>query len=436
MKKILLIGLIVPFVSIGQNTFPASGNVGIGTTTGLPNKLVVDGVDNFNEGIMLRNTTSYQHLITGYADGNNPTTGSALQFRVANNSIGGHAAIMTLRGNGRVGIGTTNPLYLIHAEQSQDAGTGIVIKNMQSSSSASAGFTAFAQNQNVGFSATSDGFSRPYPGFHTSAALIIGSASNGLNIISNNGSGAPGTNTGKIRFITYANAGGVTSNTSGNDALTRMVIDANGNVGIGTITPAVPLEVSGSFYLNRPASMIDGGNTIGGDIVNIVPSTYSAANTGYVSFTFPSPTAFKIVTDFDGHNGATGNYRDISFGRRNSGDYLMIKDGGNIGIGTSTPSEKLSVNGTVKAKKVVVNSAWSDYVFDDDYKLRTLTSLESYIKTNKHLPEVPTAKEVEEKGVSVGDNQALLLKKIEELTLYIIEMNKKVATLEKKLADK
>jgi hypothetical protein len=64
---------------------------------------------------------------------------------------------------------------------------------------------------------------------------------------------------------------------------------------------------------------------------------------------------------------------------------------------------------------------WSDYVFNDDYKLRSLSSLESFIKQNKHLPEVPSAKEVEEKGISVGDNQALLLKKIEELTLYVIE---------------
>jgi peptidoglycan hydrolase CwlO-like protein len=64
-------------------------------------------------------------------------------------------------------------------------------------------------------------------------------------------------------------------------------------------------------------------------------------------------------------------------------------------------------------------------VFDKKYKLRSLYSLESFIKENKHLPEVPSAKEVEEKGISVGENQALLLKKIEELTLYILEINKK-----------
>ncbi len=73
----------------------------------------------------------------------------------------------------------------------------------------------------------------------------------------------------------------------------------------------------------------------------------------------------------------------------------------------------------------MTQTGWSDYVFDKTYKLRSLKSLESYINENKHLPEIPTAAEVKDKGISVGDNQALLLKKIEELTLYVIELNKK-----------
>jgi ribosomal protein S15P/S13E len=64
-------------------------------------------------------------------------------------------------------------------------------------------------------------------------------------------------------------------------------------------------------------------------------------------------------------------------------------------------------------------------VFEADYKLTDLRSVEKYIRQNKHLPEMPSAKEVEEKGISVGDNQALLLKKIEELTLHLININKK-----------
>lgn len=94
-----------------------------------------------------------------------------------------------------------------------------------------------------------------------------------------------------------------------------------------------------------------------------------------------------------------------------------------MGIGTSTPSEKLSVNGNVRVQKVIVTkTGWSDYVFDEQYKLRPLSSLELFIKNNKHLPEIPSAREVGGKGIDIGDNQALLLKKIEELTLYVIEL--------------
>jgi hypothetical protein len=71
-------------------------------------------------------------------------------------------------------------------------------------------------------------------------------------------------------------------------------------------------------------------------------------------------------------------------------------------------------------------------VFDENYLLNSLESVETYIKQNKHLPDVPSAKEVEEKGISVGDNQALLLRKIEELTLYILAQQKRIEKLEQK----
>jgi hypothetical protein len=107
---------------------------------------------------------------------------------------------------------------------------------------------------------------------------------------------------------------------------------------------------------------------------------------------------------------------------------------GNVGIGTSSPTEKLSVNGNIRSQKVIVTqSGWSDYVFNKEYKLKSLISLEKYIHQNKHLPEVPNTEEIETNGISVGDNQALLLKKIEELTLYLIEMNKKVTSQDNKI---
>jgi hypothetical protein len=123
-----------------------------------------------------------------------------------------------------------------------------------------------------------------------------------------------------------------------------------------------------------------------------------------------------------------------NFGGGNDLLTRMVIDGaGNVGIGIDSPLAKLSVNGNIlangyiKSKKLTVTQlGWSDYVFNDDYNLRSLFSLEAFIKKNRHLPEMASTKEVEQNGISVGDNQALLLKKIEELTLYLIQQDKKI----------
>jgi hypothetical protein len=103
--------------------------------------------------------------------------------------------------------------------------------------------------------------------------------------------------------------------------------------------------------------------------------------------------------------------------------------GGNVGIGTTNPTQKLSVNGTVRAKEVIVDTGWSDYVFDERYKLTALSETEAFVKAEKHLPGIPSAKEVAENGISVGEMQAKLLAKVEELTLYVIELKKENTAL-------
>lgn len=90
----------------------------------------------------------------------------------------------------------------------------------------------------------------------------------------------------------------------------------------------------------------------------------------------------------------------------------------------------MAVNGTIHTKEVKVDlNGWSDFVFERDYELRTLEEIEDYISDNKHLPEIPTEDEVTENGINLGEMDAKLLQKIEELTLYMIEMNKQVQEL-------
>lgn len=107
---------------------------------------------------------------------------------------------------------------------------------------------------------------------------------------------------------------------------------------------------------------------------------------------------------------------------------------GNIGIGVQNmPQYKLAVEGTLGARKVkVTQETWPDYVFDSSYQLTSIDQVETFIKEKKHLPEIPSATEVKTKGLDLGENQALLLKKIEELTLYIINQEKRIKELENK----
>lgn len=121
----------------------------------------------------------------------------------------------------------------------------------------------------------------------------------------------------------------------------------------------------------------------------------------------------------------------------NPDNYLALTGGnisGNVAIGTTANQRNLDVNGFLKTRKVTVTQTnWADYVFDTSYRLIPLQQVEQFIQTNKHLPEVPSATDIKENGLDVGANQAILLKKIEELTLYIIQQNKEIIEQNKKI---
>jgi len=106
---------------------------------------------------------------------------------------------------------------------------------------------------------------------------------------------------------------------------------------------------------------------------------------------------------------------------------LLNARGGNVGIGTTNPTVRLEVAGTVRAREFVANlSAGADFVFAEDYALKPLDEVYHFIQTNKHLPEIPSAADMINNGLEMGEFQIKLLQKIEELTLYVIEQDKRL----------
>lgn len=143
----------------------------------------------------------------------------------------------------------------------------------------------------------------------------------------------------------------------------------------------------------------------------------------------------KSYIDLSGYtiNTNADRYKNIVMGTAGV-ERLRINADGTIGINTvDTKGYQLAVNGNVIVTKLVVRKYenWADYVFDSSYKLASLNSLEEFIKKYKHLPGIPTAEEVSSNGIDIADNQAALLQKTEELTLYIIDLNKKIEEQQK-----
>jgi len=116
--------------------------------------------------------------------------------------------------------------------------------------------------------------------------------------------------------------------------------------------------------------------------------------------------------------------------------YLQALSKGNVGIRTTNPEYALTVEGTIGARRIVVTQrAWADHVFDYNYDLMPLEQVEQYIYENGHLPEIPTAEEVLEDGVDISDVQTKLLQKVEELTLHMIEVNKRMKEMDKRMKE-
>ena len=137
------------------------------------------------------------------------------------------------------------------------------------------------------------------------------------------------------------------------------------------------------------------------------------------------------------HTTPTGDFyiRSVAYQVPDDVGNLILNDiGGFVGIGTSKPKEALSVNGKIRAHEIKVETSnWPDYVFEDGYKLFSLKEISQFVKKNKHLPGVPRAIEIEENGLALGEMNKIMMQKLEELTLHLIEKEKKIESQEERL---
>jgi hypothetical protein len=271
------------------------------------------------------------------------------------------------------------------------------------------------------------------------------------------------SDSGNPIVFSQSNQAGLFTNIAGATMTEFMRIAGNGYVGIGTSTPAYKLDVNGS--INASAILINGAPFAGGGSQWTTSGTsiyYGAGGNVGIGTTSPAnrlhiyessanalgkvetggantaALIFKNTTDEWQIGNQTGGFAGFNFGTA-SGVKMTIQSSGKVGIGTTSPDATLAVKGQVHAQEVKVDlqgAVAPDYVFESSYKLLSLQEVKDYITANKHLPEVPSAKEIEKNGVQLGEMNLLLLKKIEELTLYILEQEKRIKALETGVKEK
>ena len=214
-------------------------------------------------------------------------------------------------------------------------------------------------------------------------------------------------------------------------------------VGIGTNNPNHKLHVeNGGIFIKNNINHFNGliiENNIGRSVLNLKGKTSESnfRSSQLMLTDVSNGSSWRLVN--------TNENRFIVISHTNSNNFrypvqiefsaptnsFTIDQNGNIGIGTWSDEHKLSVAGSIISEEVVVKlkSDWPDYVFSENYNLMKLKEVEKFIKQNKHLKNIPSATEIKENGVDIAEVQIKLLEKIEELTLYIIEQDKKISKL-------
>ena len=303
--------------------------------------------------------------------------------------------------NGNAGIGTTAPTDLLEIKHGTER-KGITLSG---EGNASALTDIAFKNSNT--AALADGAIWAWYISHRKDGYFSGSASPGTSlefygIRKNTGYYAP-----------------LSLKSNGDVILASPQNAPSGNVGIGTTNPTSKLTIDGNingWLISSKATVTSAGEYNGIKLL-----------TGYPNDT--NKWAAVVATAEDLHSNSTGLALYSSALER-----VRIAGNGNVGIGTTTPREKLSVNGNIRAREIKVETAnWPDYVFDENYGMKSLAEIEAFVNENKHLPGIPSKKEAEEAGVNLGEMNRKLLEKVEELTLHLIEKDKELTDVKDRL---
>ncbi|MBW1294866.1 hypothetical protein [Aquimarina litoralis] len=454
-------------------TIKGNGNVGIGTTNPTAKLYVVGNLNttdhiNANQYISVSKGGSARVAMNGQGHGYITGRNDSVENKFLIHSNGS-----SWFNGGNVGIGTTNPTNLLTLEKNQNGSTFIEVNNSNSGNSARRGITIGngTPGNSVYLLSTSPNYNQVNTWANAGVLATDSQLSNGLILRSASG---------KIRF-------------QPNGISDKIVFDQNGNVGIGTTNPEGKLQVkdlnttpivnitgkapnTGNDELVSEIRLSNLYDNLPGHRASIKAISDKSGSHGNVAFQFSTSlwdgnhseiNALRIASDGNVGIGTTNPDAKLRVqGTHSLGRFYTDTDGrfeiqatrssstalnsdlvlssqqhivldpnrhgttGNVGIGTYTPDAKLAVNGNIHTKEVKVDLVgWPDYVFEEDYHLPTLQEVEQHITEKGHLENIPSAAEVAENGVQLGEMNKKLLEKIEQLTLYMIEQNKKTDLL-------